>query len=44
MKIDFTNKLIISSSLDSTVIIQKETRTGFELKRQIYNAHYKKEI
>ncbi|EAR85821.2 WD domain, G-beta repeat protein (macronuclear) [Tetrahymena thermophila SB210] len=44
LKIDFPNKLIISSSWDNTVMIQRETPSGAEIKRIIKNAHYNKEV
>ncbi|KAL4463948.1 hypothetical protein ABPG74_005885 [Tetrahymena malaccensis] len=44
LKIDFPNKLIISSSWDNTVMIQRETPLGAEVKRLIKNAHYNKEV
>jgi len=44
IKTDFANKLIITASSDSTLYIQRETKTGFEVKRKIKNIHNQKEI
>jgi WD40 repeat protein len=44
LKIDYGNKLIVSSSLDSSIIIQKEGLSGYEVVRTVINCHNKKEI
>ena len=44
LRIDYSNKLIISGAWDSSLIIQKETKKGFEIRRKITNMHYSKEI
>lgn len=44
IKADYGNKMIISSSLDSSIIIQKENKLDFEVKRRAFNAHYRKQI
>ncbi|EGR34417.1 RNA recognition motif protein, putative [Ichthyophthirius multifiliis] len=45
IKIDHLNKLIISSSFDSSILLQKQTTTqNFELQRSIINANFKKQI
>ena len=44
LKVDFINKLFISSGHDSTVYIQKENKEKFEIKREIKNCFHKKEI
>jgi len=44
IKYDYINKLIISSSADSTVAIQKEEKRKFEVKRKIRNMHYQKDV
>ena len=44
LRIDYSNKLIISGGWDSSLIIQKETKKGFEVRRKITNMHYNKEI
>ena len=42
--IDYINNLIISAGWDSQVVIQKETKTSFQTKRTITNAHHSKAI
>ena len=44
IKIDYINRLIISSSWDSSVIIQKELKDKFKVTRKITNCHFRKEI
>ena len=44
LKADYMNKIIISSSLDSSIIIQKENKMDFEIKRKMINGHYHKQI
>lgn len=44
IKIDYVNKLILSTSSDSTLYIHKEGLTEFEVKRKIKNAHFSKDI
>ena len=44
VKVDYVNKLFISAGWDSQVLIQKETKTDFEVKRRVKNAHFRKEI
>ena len=44
VRIDLTNKMVVSSSWDSSISIQKETELGYELKRTLKNIHYNKEI
>ena len=44
LKVDFINKLFISSGYDSTIYIQKENKEVFEIKREIKNCFFGKEI
>ena len=44
LKMDFVNKLFISAGYDSTICIQKENKEKFEIKREIKNCFYGKEI
>ena len=44
LKVDFTNKLFISGGWDSTILIQKEEKNDFEVKREIKNCFNNKEI
>lgn len=43
-KIDNANKLIVSAGWDSRVIIQSQSKNGFEIKREIINCFNSKEI
>ena len=44
MKVDYVNKLVITSSTDSTIFVQKELKLNYEIKRKVVNVHYQKEI
>lgn len=44
VKIDYLNRLIISSGWDSSVQIQQEIKDKFKVKRKVTNCHFKKEI
>lgn len=44
LKVDFTNKLYISAGWDSLILIQKEEKSVFEVKREIKNCFNSKEI
>lgn len=44
LKVDYSNKLYISGSWDSNVMIQKEEKGVFEVKREIKNCFHGKEV
>jgi len=44
VKVDYTNNLIVTTSWDSHLYIQKETSIATELKRHIKNLHHNKEV
>lgn len=44
LKVDFTNKLYISAGWDSLILIQKEEKNHFEVKREVKNCFFGKEI
>jgi WD40 repeat protein len=44
LKIDFANKLFITSGLDSTIMMQKEEKSSFELIRELNNMYNGKGI
>lgn len=44
LRVDFINKLFISAGYDSNILIQKENKEEFEIKREIKNCFHGKEI
>lgn len=44
IKIDYVNKIVVTTSADSSLYIHKENGREFEVKRKVSNVHFTKEI